>query len=256
MSRTFLTAPLRRPSARYPLPDFEPYLKQIIIQALRSAWERIIEQVSHDGGDLLEEAEPALNARLENALNAIQAEPGHPSGFSGSIFQSVVRGAEMVSFNSARLEKRPDLTFRLISTTPGCDRHLHSLFVECKIVGPSHSVEAYCLRGLARFVCGDYAWAMPSAMMLAYAHPGFSVATALIPFLRNAISSKETLWLRSPPRLTRLVDPPVYQSGHARPWTYPDGGDAPGDIAVLHLWLPFAAQGGNKEEDRALGPYT
>ncbi len=239
--RPRLTAPLRRPEVSYPLRDLELVCKQIIIQALRSAWECILEQMALDGGNLCAEPEPAITSRLEIALNTILGEPGHPSGFTGSLFQDVVRGAEIPNYNNQSLEKRPDLTFRLISIQPGLDRSLYALFVECKIVGPSHPVTAYCGGGILRFVAGDYAWAMPCGMLLAYAHPGFSVSGVLLPYLRRATSETEELQVRHSPRSSRDFSggPLIYESGHQRTWTYPGRNHGPGDISLLHLWLPL-----------------
>lgn len=239
--RPRLTAPLRRPWVSYPLRDLELACKQIFVQALRSAWERIVEQMARDGGNLCTEPEPAITSRLEVALNAILGEPGHSSGFSGSLFQDVVRGAEISNYNNEALEKRPDLTFRLISIEPGLDRSLYALFVECKIVGPSHPVTAYCGEGIRRFVVGDYAWAMPCGMVLAYAHPGFTVSGFLLPYLRRATPANETLQVLHPPRSSRDLsgDPPVYESAHGRPWVYPERSHGPGNISLLHLWLPL-----------------
>jgi hypothetical protein len=238
--RPRLTAPLRRPEVSYPLRDLELVCKQIIIQALRSAWERILGQMALDGGNLCAEPEPAITSRLEIALNTILGEPGHPSGFSGSLFQDVVRGAEIPNYNSQSLEKRPDLTFRLISIQPGLDRSLYALFVECKIVGPSHSVDEYCGHGILRFVAGDYAWAMPCGMMLAYAHPGFTVSDLLAYFRRTTPQTRE-LRILHPPRPSRDLsgDPQVYESSHGRTWVYPGRDHGAGDLCLLHLWLPL-----------------
>lgn len=240
--RPLLTARLKRPAASYPFTDLDLAIKQLILQGLRSAWQRTLVQVAEDGGDLGAETEPAITSRLQITLNAILGEVGHPSGFSGSIFQDVVRGAEISNYSNEKLEKRPDLTFRLISVEPGLDRSLYALFAECKIVGPSHSIAAYCGSGIHRFIVGDYAWAMPCGMMLAYSHTGFTVTHTLVPYLQRAVPESETRLVHHIPRLSPDLsgNPPVYESRHNRPWSYPDQGDRPGDISLLHLWLPLA----------------
>jgi len=243
--RPLLTTRLRWPKASYPLPALDVPIKQLILDGLRSAWERIVRQTAEDGGDLCAETEPAITSRLHITLNAILGEVGHPSGFSGSIFQDVVRGAEIPNYSNDKLEKRPDLTFRLISVKPGLDRSLCALFTECKIVGSGHPVTAYCGSGILRFVIGDYAWAMPCGMMVAYSHSGFSVSDSLLPYLQPSTAERERLRLMQLPSLSAHLsgDPPVYVSSHGRPWHYPEQGDQPGDISLLHLWLTLPSRG-------------
>ncbi len=239
--RPLLTARLWRPTTSLPLADLDLAVKQLILQGLRSAWERILEQMIEDGGNLFEESEPAITTRLQINLNAILGELGHPSGFSGSIFQDVVRGAEIPNYSNETLEKRPDLTFRLISVEPGLDRSLYALFVECKIVGPGYPVSAYCGSGILRFIIGDYAWAMPCGMMVAYSHPGFTLPNSVIPHLQSVSPESEELQIHYLPHLSAELpgNPPVYESRHSRPWVYPETGHHPGDISLLHLWLPL-----------------
>ena len=42
------------------------------------------------------------------------------------------------------------------------------MFVEAKLVSPKHPMGYYVSTGLQRFLNGDYAWAMPQAMLLGY----------------------------------------------------------------------------------------
>lgn len=237
-NRPRLTALLWREPGVFPFPDWEPHLKSMVLQALVHAWSKLLEEAQETGACLLEEQEPAITTRLENALNAIQAQPEHPSGFAASLFQTVVRGAEVTSYDSNTLEKRPDLTFRLISVRPGVDRSLAGLFVECKLVGPDHSVQIYGRQGIHRFICGDYAWAMPSGMMVGYSHQGYSIAQHLVPHLQDA-SNSELNTRRVQRFVTAPPDLAVYESSHERTWSYPADSRSPGEIALLHLWLPL-----------------
>lgn len=236
-----LTAPLRRALPRHPFRDWDLSIKRIILLALQAAWEQISREVAQDGGSLLAESEPMLTSRLEKALNEIQTDPSHPSGFSGSVFQTVVRDGSSVNFDYKILEKRPDLTFRLVSTEPGIDRYFFGLFAECKLIGPDHPVRLYCEKGIFRFVCGDYAWGMPSGLMVGYARPGFTIPEHLIPSLHAKKGGKHDLSICFNPRVASDLSGPldVYESAHGRPWTFPETGQSPGDISILHLWLPF-----------------
>jgi hypothetical protein len=243
MSSGFLTAPILRKSRDYPFHDFPAYAKPIIVRAIEAAWERICEHSEQHGGALREEKEDALTTRLEECLNDIQSEPEHPSGFSASLFQAVVRDAAVTSYDDSSLKKRPDLTFRLVPVEPGLERSSHyGLFVECKIVGPRHPVQIYCDEGLRRFVSGEYAWAMPCGMMLGYAWKGFSIPDTLNHHLQTGTSTG--LSLRSLPQpLPALAKSfPVFESAHSRTWLR--DGKSHGDIAIYHLWLPLQTERG------------
>jgi hypothetical protein len=237
--RPLLTAFLKHPSGIYPFRDWDAPLKQVVFQALNAAWESLTREAEAAGGTLLDEQEPAITVRLEKALNDIQNEPEHPSGFSSALFQTVVRG-DVTSYDQSKLEKRPDLTFRLISVAPGLDRSLFALFAECKLVGPRHPIRLYCMEGVHRFVCGDYAWAMPTGLMVGYTHPPYTIPDHLASYLlRNAES--DILRTRALPRpVPTLHDiPPIYETRHDRPWVFPEDGRSPGEIALLHVWLPL-----------------
>jgi hypothetical protein len=228
------------PEESLPLRDFELRVKAIVAQAVRAAWLMVVEDVEARGGSLLAEPETSITLRLQKALNEIQSLPAHASGFSGSVFQTVERDARGLSFDQRSLDKQPDLTFRLVETSPGIDRTLHGLFAECKVVGPEHPVTRYCEYGIRRFVRGDYAWAMPSGMMIGYARGGFTLAGQLVSFFDGNGPSGMQLHCLSPPGPSIAIEgsPPVFESRHGRPWTYPTSGRSPGDLSLLHLWLP------------------
>ncbi len=228
---------LRAPR-EYPFGDLPPHVKPIIVRAIEAAWERIVEDAERHGGALIQETETTVTARLAQALDDIRAEPDHPSGFSASQFQSVVRDAAVTSYDDKSLDKKPDLTFRLISTQPGIEQSIdYGLFVECKIVGPNRPIRDYCEKGLWRFVCGDYAWAMPCGMMVGYAWESFTVEGKLIHYLQSGGSEKMNLRFLPRPVSAFSTSSPVYESGHGRTWTR--NGKSHGDISVLHLWLPL-----------------
>ena len=238
MSPGILTAPILRKSRDYPFRDFPAFAKPIIVRAIEAAWERIGEHSEQHGGSLLEEGEEVLTTRLEECLNDIQSEPDHPSGFSASLFQAVVRDAAVTSYDDSSLKKRPDLTFRLVPVEPGLERSSHyGLFVECKIVGPRHPVQDYCDHGLLRFVSGEYAWAMPCGMMVGYAWEGFSISDTLNDHLRTGKSPGMSLLSMPRPVPAQPGSSPVFESGHGRAWVR--DGKSHGDIVILHLWLPL-----------------
>ncbi|MEP7010800.1 MAG: hypothetical protein ABJC13_10790 [Acidobacteriota bacterium] len=235
MSSRLLTSPILRKPREYPFADIPLPIKLFVAHAIDRAWKRIRLYAGESQGDLRKEAEVPLNSRLEQCLNDMLDEEEYPE-FSFSLFQHVVRGGEITSYDDRSLEKKPDLTFRLISVQPGIDRSSdRGLFVECKIVGPNHPIRDYCQKGLARFVSGEYAWAMPCGMMIGYAWEEFTVEGQLSPYLLSVAA--EGLNLSFPPRLASSQSGAcrLYESGHRRVWTRL--GKSHGDITVFHLWL-------------------
>jgi len=117
----------------------------------------------------------------------------------------------------------------------------HGLFIECKPVDRKHPAgSAYCDEGLIRFVRGDYAWAMQSAMMVGYAREGYS----LVPKLSEALTSKrkEPISTSFGPESCRRTKVTAYAeqvgiSRHARTFNYVENGLPAGVIIIRHLWL-------------------
>lgn len=221
-----------------PFEDHPWWLKKVILNSLSAAWHRLL-----DEEPLLaaESAETDVTACLQQFLEELRHEPGQPAGF-GSLFETVVREGSEVNYDGTRLEKKPDLAIRLRNRYPGWIPSLHrATFVECKIVSRSHPIRRYCAEGIVRFVRGDYAWAMPSALMVAYRRDGITLSESLLPHLsRQRAASPDPYSTRSlPAPVPELAgcEPPVYASRHDRSWTYPRG-NAPGPIELLHLWLP------------------
>ena len=131
--------------------------------------------------DLATCSEVDITSRLEDILNRmLEAEPSVVPGFSKAFFQTIVRGAEVCSHDLSMPEKRPDLTFRSQRKLANLRFPQHcALFIECKIVDRSHSIGLYGKHGISRFVSGVYAWAVPSAVMLAYTRHGRSMTRQL-----------------------------------------------------------------------------
>jgi hypothetical protein len=238
MKSGFLTAPILRKSREYPFADFPLPIKLIILQAIQTAWERIVEDSRQCGGALAGEGEEVLTTRLEECLNDLLTETGYPSGFSASLFQTVIREASVTSYDDSSLKKKPDLTFRLVSSEPGRESSSHDgLFVECKIVGPRHSARDYCNKGLLRFVIGEYAWAMPCGMMIGYVWDGLGIEEKLASHLRSGRSAQMNVRFLPRQVPTASVSFPLFETGHQRTWTR--NGKGHGDINVLHFWLPL-----------------
>lgn len=238
MTKGFFT----RREARFarPLPDLPQGVKLVILSALRTAWASL----QRDEPDLTTGAdETRITFCLQEILNELRTHPEtEVEGFSASLFETVTREGAEVNFNGSSVQKQPDLVIRMRNLHPGIQDSLRwAAVLECKIVSRSHPVSRYCKEGISRFVEGDYAWAMPSAMMVAYARDSETVPKSLMPHLAKHQESSDdpycTCDLPMPWAELSGSEPVVYASSHERRWKHMNGA-LPGPIEILHLWLP------------------
>jgi hypothetical protein len=173
---------------------------------------------------------------LQLALNELLDDEEEPvSGFSSELFETVERGAEVVNYSGMKLEKRPDLRFRMQGRIPSVsDRTHYGMFVECKLLDATHSLRLYAVNGVLRFVQGDYAWAMPHGMMLAYVRSSAPTHDDLITFLKKGRAEYSVVDTShgSPEDVDEFV-----RSVHDRLWMYPSPASSPGQIELIHVWL-------------------
>jgi len=227
MTRSLMYRRHSERSERYPHDDLPPHLKKIILQAIRYAWERTLQDL-HSEGKPLPNNENDLTALLWDSLNELRRDNTILAPFSSAIFQSIARDACAVSFDGSQLHKRPDLAFRLVGSSDDYD----AWFTECKVLDSSRNIGRYLQQGIDRFINGEYAWTMPSALMLAYTNGSYSCGDSLVngcerhsyqlPELDSEFSWEET---------------EVWKSKHDRAWCYPGTSRSPGEIDLLHLWL-------------------
>jgi hypothetical protein len=193
------------------------------------------------GFDLTTATEDAITHELYERLYDEVFDKGVVSGFDGEVFASVRREPKVRNFDGVHPDKMPDLFVDFIDRPPGVLNSQYGLFIECKPVDKAHPAgSAYCDKGLARFVRGDYAWAMRSAMMIGYAAQGY----ALLPKLTEAFAAKrhEPMPNTSGPafcprtRATSLAEQ-VAISRHERTFSYVENRSAAGIIVIRHLWL-------------------
>lgn len=218
-----------------PHEDLPRPIKAVILRAISDAWSDVRARV---GEDLATSKETDLTAALKHHLNRIREEEDPPSGFRGSLFEVVATDSTIPAYDGSSLEKRPDLIFRFIAHGSVPFSEHKALFVECKPVGPGHPISVYGKKGLVRFVKGEYAWAMPSAMMIGYARGGRSVPKTLRPHLKKHQGEDDPYRTLSMPRRAAAPLPEgTYVTEHDRPWLYQETERSPGRIALLHLWL-------------------
>lgn len=207
-------------SSEYPCADFPLRIKQIILQAIQLAWDDLLAE------DILLHSEDEITAALRHLINNIRGDDERLQSFSAAAFETVTQDAKAMSYDAQSLDKMPDLVFRLAGTID----EYNAWFVECKVVSLDRNIGRYIDDGMARFINGGYAWAMPSGVMLAYAKPGYTVESSLTPGCKK---KGYVLEVESDFRSTR----DIHSTEHERTWCYPDSERSPGPIKLFHLWL-------------------
>jgi hypothetical protein len=188
---------------------------------------------------------------LVDTLNSYLNDPSRPvPGFSGAIFETVIRGGEVSNYNGKHVEKRPDIVFRLVGENRIIEyRSQYGVFTECKVIEDVAGVRKYCNDGILRFVNGDYAWAMSHAMMLAYARDGYSVDPHLLATLTAAPKTYRVETMPAADPNSPAGHPTIFVSTHGRVWRYPRSKHGPGKILIRHLWLEVpTAKPGRKQK--------
>lgn len=218
--------------------EFMPYLPYpkrtvLLIQAaVVLAWQRVCFGFTGD------EIEDEITLQLEAKINEVR-DRGQLEGFSEDAFQTVTRGASQVNYNLTSINKQPDLAFRLVKKNKhGENSTFKALFVECKPVDAQHSIkDAYLSKGVIRFVNGDYAWAMPQAMVLGYVfHKTKSVRELHGVYKKEAAEPAYMLQNISGITSSQDGDHHRFDSTHRREWKgFKEF--KPGEITLFHMWL-------------------
>jgi hypothetical protein len=206
----------------------------VVETALCVAWE-LLRNHPREGFSLGAADEDAITLELNEALFDRVFDKGIVNGFDKKLFSTVEREPKIRNYNYEHPDKMPDLVFRLVGRPAGIRNTQDGLFVECKPVDSNHGVQAeYCNKGLIRFVRGDYAWAMPNAMMVGYAKEGYTIPAKLIPALQN--------WEHGVVKENRYVrhgqsKRDSHSTRHARTFEYQETKKAAPEITIRHLWL-------------------
>jgi hypothetical protein len=233
---------------RLPHPPIPIHLLLVVEQALTEAWKRL-KRNPPAGFDITSATEDVVTFHLHEVLvNDIYRRRRVP-GFVREIFDPPQREPKIGTFNRASIDKMPDLRIDLVGRPNVTLLTDDGLFVECKPVDGSHSVPVhYCQKGLRRFVVGEYGWAMPEALMVAYvaaSHRGARSAplarlrTALEASQQNKLDEYATVQLptQCPLAVARRAAVVAWTTSHRRQFNYlQTGGPAP-DIQLRHLWL-------------------
>lgn len=225
---------------RLPHPPLSLRLHLVVEAAICATWELMANR-GRAGFDLETANEDTVTHELYERLYDEVFDKGVVSGFDREVFASVRREPKVRNFNGRHPDKMPDLLVEFIDRPAGVMNSQHGLFIECKPVDRKHPTgSAYCDEGLIRFVRGDYAWAMQSAMMVGYAREGYSLVAKLSEALASGRKAPIPTSFGPVPcprtRATAFAGQ-VAISKHQRTFSYVENDLPSGVIVIRHLWL-------------------
>jgi hypothetical protein len=224
---------LKEVKQSFPYPPFPVAVMLIIEKAIIYAWEKLKESPP-DNFNLSNAKEDNITAELQEKLEYLR-KTEDVQGFNAKTFETVNRGSDFKNYNGTSIKKQPDLIIKLIGIRDGIFSSLKDgIFIECKPVDKKHSIKSqYCEEGIKRFIKGDYAWAMPDAMMLGYIKGNYSIIPKFYDILNK---NKKKYNTKKLPYLREKTDK-IYITKHKRDWNYPETGEPAKDISIRHLWL-------------------
>jgi hypothetical protein len=195
-----------------------------------------------DGFVLANALEKDITRQIKDILANDLLPGGSVPGFSKIYFSYIVRDAELTSYDGEHPDKKPDIVLGL--QRPDGARVIADqdcLFVECKPVDATHSLTSeYGVEGIRRFVQGEYAWAMESAIMLAYRRGGYTIAQHLRANLKkhskDARFGKPTSPRKMPGSSSGPKSEALRFTKHARNFKWPANGRSATPIMIVHSW--------------------
>ena len=151
---------------RLPHPPISLRSLLVVESALCEAW-RLMRDEPRKNFKLNESEEDEVTLELHERLYDEVFSKGLVPGFNTDVFASVSREPKIRNFNRLHPDKMPDLFIQFLDRPVGVLYSQHGIFIECKPVDATHTVGVhYCDKGIIRFVRGDYAWTMTSALMI------------------------------------------------------------------------------------------
>jgi len=211
----------------------------VVENALSAAWKRMRTH-PRSGFNLLNATEDVITQELYEVLYDEIFGKDVVEGFDRQLFTTVTRESKVRNYDGTHLDKMPDLLIGLVDRLNVFKPSQDWLFIECKPVDVDHSAGVhYCDKGIIRFVRGEYAWAMTSAMMIGYSKTGYAILPKLAEALKSRRTTIPTLAVPTPclHSTAGSYSEAVHISQHSRTFRYVEtGADAP-PITIRHLWL-------------------
>ncbi len=211
----------------------------ILEEAVRVAWQRLRSQ-SPSRIDIGTATEDAITHELYEILFDEVYNAGLVDGFDKERFTVVMRESKLRNYDGTKLDKMPDLLVGIAARESVCRRSQDWIFIECKPIDSGHSPAAhYGSKGIERFLCGEYAWAMVDALMIGYSSAGYALIPKLVDMLRDRAKDFEVL--EHPSVCSRSIPSPislaVHRTFHRRRFNYVENGQPAPPIRLRHLWL-------------------
>jgi hypothetical protein len=217
-----------------------PLEVQLIVEdAMRLAWQRLRGRVPAKHNLATATEDEVTHDLFEILYDEVFAQ-GLVEGFDHERFTVVTREKKVRNFDGTMLDKMPDLHVGIAARENVFMLSQDGLFVESKPVDANHTVGVhYGAKGIARFIRGEYAWAMPAALMVGYASAGYQLDPKLIEALRDRATEFAVLAAPQPCPRSHAVSfsPAVHVSRHGRNFSYLETGLAAPPIQLRHLWL-------------------
>lgn len=221
----------------FPFPKWGEEDVKAILKAFANGWNEAKKKYP----DIIESgSEEEVTEKLRSAVDGIMRGES-VKGFNKTKYESIVRGAKVERFDGTGIDKAPDLTIRKQNIQPGLvDTHFQALFIECKLIEKEKTPLLYIKKGINRFVIGDYAWAMPQALMLAFVRDGKTLPDGLMDFFENNKTNKVVNSCKPKRNVCKVAfklcaSQNAYLTIHNRSWVHAKG--KPGDINIYHAWL-------------------
>lgn len=228
-----------KPQAGLPHKPIPLAIHLIVEAALRESWRRL-RQHPPAGFDIETAHEDTVTLELLKVLHGEVFNSEDVDGFTSEFFMPPVREPKVENFDGTLPDKMPDLLVGLVGRPKARVPWQDWLFVECKPIRKGRAAGGhYCDRGIKRFVQGNYAWAMTSALMVGYASDGYNLS----PKLEEALSTRRrtipTLLNPKPCRCSQAsaISERTHFSEHRRTFKYIQTGTPAPSITIRHLWL-------------------
>jgi hypothetical protein len=211
----------------------------VVEEALRVSWQRLKSR-PNPLIDVKTATEDEVTHDLYEVMYDEVFHQGIVEGFDRDHFTVVTREAKVRNFNRDKLDKMPDLLVGIAGRNDVYRKSQDWLFIECKPVDANHTVGVhYGAKGIARFIRGDYAFAMTSALMVGYASLGYTIDPKLFETLEARAEELKVRQMPVPCRHSPIIScaEKVHMTEHERSFVYVETAQAAPPIKLRHLWL-------------------
>lgn len=222
-----------------PHPPISLAMFLVIENGIRAAWE-LMRENPRPGFDLSNATEDVITHELYERLYDEVFNRDVVAGFNRELLTTITRESKVRNYDGAKLDKMPDLLFGLVERPPVEYPSQDWLFIECKPVDCGHAAGGhYCDKGIIRFVKGEYAWTMTSALMVGYTREGYTILPKLSDALQARPNKIPTLDQPRPCRHSKgdSVSEAVHISKQGRTFKYVETEQSAPAITIRHLWL-------------------